>query len=78
MQTFFLNLHRGSDPGRFIACCSVQGEQQGVEQDGNVAAEFVEGIEVEGNPCAAGYCDEVDQTVRGAADGLQDNHGVAD
>jgi len=31
MQTFFLNLHRGSDPGRFIACCSVQGEQQGVE-----------------------------------------------
>ena len=49
-----------------------------VEQDGNVAAELVEGREVEGYTCAAGYCDEVDQTVRGAADGLQDNHGVAD
>ena len=31
MQTFFLNLHQGSDPGRFIACCNVRGEQEGVE-----------------------------------------------
>ena len=31
MQTFFFNLHQGSDPGRFIACCNVRGEQEGVE-----------------------------------------------
>lgn len=31
MQTFFLNLRRESDPGRFVACCNVQGEQGGVE-----------------------------------------------
>ena len=47
-----------------------------VEQDGNLAAELVEGIEVEGNACAAGYCDEVDETVGGTADGLEDDHGV--
>ena len=49
-----------------------------VEQDGDFASELVEGIEVEGDTCAAGYCDEVDETVRGTADGLQDDHGVAD
>src|SRR6185437_297168 len=49
-----------------------------IEQDRNFAAELVEGSEVEGNTCAAGYCDEVDKTVRGTADGLQDNHRVAD
>jgi hypothetical protein len=31
MQTFFLNLRRESDPGQFVACCNVQGEQHGVE-----------------------------------------------
>ena len=31
MQTFYLNLHREPTPGRFIACCNVQGEQEGVE-----------------------------------------------
>jgi hypothetical protein len=31
MQTFSLNLHRGSDPGLFIAYCNVRGEQGGVE-----------------------------------------------
>ena len=35
-------------------------------------------VEVEGNACAAGDCDEVDEAVGGAADGLQDDHGVAD
>jgi hypothetical protein len=49
-----------------------------IEQDGNVAAELVEGIEVEGNTCAAGYCDQMNKTVRGTADGLQNNHRVAD
>src|SRR5271155_1242112 len=49
-----------------------------VEQDGNLTAQLVESIEVEGNTCAARNCDEVDKTIRGTADGLQNNHGVAD
>ena len=49
-----------------------------VEQDRNLAAELVEGIEVEGDTCAAGYRDEVNKTVCRTADGLQDNHCVAD
>ena len=49
-----------------------------VEQDGDFAAELVEGVEVEGDTGAAGDCDEVDEAVGRPADGLQDDHRVAD
>ena len=47
-----------------------------VEQDGNLAAQLVEGIEIDLNAGAAGYRDEVNEAVGGSADGLQDDHAL--
>ena len=49
-----------------------------IEEDGNLAAELVEGVEVERNAGAGSNCGEVDESVGGPADGLEDDTGVAD
>ena len=49
-----------------------------IEEDGNLASELVEGVEIERNARAGGNCGEVDESIGGSADGLEDDAGVAD
>ena len=48
-----------------------------MSRDGDFAGEAVEGCEVEGDARALRDCGEVDEAVGRAADGLENDHGVA-
>src|SRR5580692_3156628 len=49
-----------------------------IDEHGNFAAKLVEGLKIEGHAGAASDGREVYESIRRAADGLQDHHGIAD